>query len=63
MAALGLNCPRCGRQLDYVPHHGLTLYLCCRDHGPLILRPLVRITADDSAHTNARAQSHEEHLD
>jgi hypothetical protein len=36
-----LNCPKCRRQLVYVPREGLTLYYHCVVHGPVILRPLV----------------------
>ena len=47
MAHLTLNCPRCRKQLVYVPLDGLTLHYRCTEHGAVILRPLVLLESEE----------------
>jgi hypothetical protein len=44
---LSLNCPRCRKQLVYVPLDGLTLHYRCEEHGVWILRPLERAVLEE----------------
>jgi hypothetical protein len=47
MGVFHLNCRRCGSPLIFEPSEGLTLHYRCREHGILVLRPLVEADFDD----------------
>ena len=54
MPHLSLNCPRCYRQLVYVPLDGFVLHYECPEHGSLILRPLEVVHEDDEVQVPVR---------
>lgn len=57
MSHLSLNCPRCQKQLVYVPLDGFVLHYECPEHGSLILRPLDVMPDEEPAEVPVRRRS------